>query len=396
MAPLFNFKERCPSLAGLPDAPAVGDFSLFSNCAVPAAPPAAYICPTYALPPPAPTVDRFLYLAVTAVDPVTGACAWTEIVPDGLGGTAAGPRSGTIADGPAYEINGARPAPGPTAYPARQTGGTGTCAFSAAGATPASAGGGGGGGAFGPSGQAFIQLLAYDKTSRTYAWAQVGYTAGKGWAPSGASGSAATGDGAVNTSAAPAAPDGDTVHLATFAPSGKGALATASIAAPGPGPVTSLNIVFGGSGYVAPPAVAVRAAPGDAGAGAAATATLSDSGAVSALTLTSAGSGYAAAPLVTIAPPPPVPVFAAPDMGVLARTDDGGIPPGTSNTQPGKADVEIWFYSKTRNELVDSGVSITMYNMDTSSAVAANAYVQGKVCAGGVVFHDYELCPNGG
>src|SRR6266513_2222087 len=64
--------------------------------------------------------------------------------------------------------------------------------------------------------------------------------------------------------------------------------------------VTSCTVVFGGNGYVAPPAVTIS---GGGGSGATATATVTG-GAVTAISVNSTGSGYTSPPTVTIAPPP--------------------------------------------------------------------------------------------
>jgi hypothetical protein len=67
------------------------------------------------------------------------------------------------------------------------------------------------------------------------------------------------------------------------------------------GYITSYNLVSGGSGYIAAPAVTVS---GGGGSGAAAHSTISG-GAVTGIVVDSPGSGYATTPTVTIAPPPP-------------------------------------------------------------------------------------------
>jgi len=79
--------------------------------------------------------------------------------------------------------------------------------------------------------------------------------------------------------------------------------ATATATNPVSGFITTINVTFGGSGYVTAPAVTIS---GGGGSGATATATVS-SGMVTAVNINPGGngSGYTSIPVVTIAPPPP-------------------------------------------------------------------------------------------
>lgn len=79
--------------------------------------------------------------------------------------------------------------------------------------------------------------------------------------------------------------------------------AMASAAAPDNGFITTINVTFGGSGYVTAPGVTIF---GGGGTGATATAAISN-GVVTAITINPGGngSGYTSAPSVTVAPPPP-------------------------------------------------------------------------------------------
>ena len=85
--------------------------------------------------------------------------------------------------------------------------------------------------------------------------------------------------------------------LATTNTSAK-ATATATVSS---GAITAINVTFGGSGYVTPPAVTIS---GILGSGASATANLSG-GAVVSVTVNNGGSGYILGATVTIAVPPP-------------------------------------------------------------------------------------------
>jgi hypothetical protein len=68
--------------------------------------------------------------------------------------------------------------------------------------------------------------------------------------------------------------------------------------------ITTINVTFGGSGYVTAPAVTIF---GGGGSNATATATISTNGVVTAITINPGGNGYGYTntPTVTIAPPPP-------------------------------------------------------------------------------------------
>ncbi len=69
-----------------------------------------------------------------------------------------------------------------------------------------------------------------------------------------------------------------------------------------PAQVTGVTITAPGSGYTAPPTIAVSG--GGPGTGLAVTATLGAGGSIASIAITNAGSGYTSAPTLTIPPPP--------------------------------------------------------------------------------------------
>ncbi len=78
--------------------------------------------------------------------------------------------------------------------------------------------------------------------------------------------------------------------------------ATAVANPPSGGFITIINVTFGGSGYLAAPAVSIT---GGGGSNATATAQINASGVVTNITVTNPGSGYTSTPAITVAAPSP-------------------------------------------------------------------------------------------